>query len=198
MAGMRRRRKSADGFTRTSTNKGWTTSSSYGAGKKNGLGYRVTTTRKADGKTVIRTTERGGQGWFKTTQKTISSKDPFKITKRDLNKLSNSGSSLLGDLFDMVEDIVDIFKNKDVSHSQPTTTPVSHNSRSVEDTIKYKYKLQYTTDKKQWYYCQSDWDSMDCLAKAKERLQFKQQGTTVNKYRIMRIDESGYAEPIPD
>lgn len=88
MAGLRRRRKSG-GITYTSTNKGWTTSTSSGAGKKNGLGHRITTTRRADGKTVIRTTERAGQGWFKTTQKTLSSKDPYKLTQRDFNKILN-------------------------------------------------------------------------------------------------------------
>ena len=88
MATWRRRRKSG-GITYTSTDKGWTTSTSSGAGKKGGLGHRVTTTRKANGKTVIRTTERGGQGWYKTTQKTLSSKDPYKLTQRDLNKILN-------------------------------------------------------------------------------------------------------------
>lgn len=197
MATWRKRSKSG-GITRTSTSKGWTSSTSYGAGKKNGLGYRVTTTRRADGKTILRTTERGGQGWYKTTQKTLSSKNPYKITKRDLNKLSSGGSSLLGDLFGLVGNIVDIFKNKDIEHQprpQQDTSPLEIPA-AAKDTVKYKYKLQYTTDNKQWYYCQSDWDSADSLDKAKERMQFKQQGTTVNKYRIIRIDESGYAEPI--
>jgi hypothetical protein len=85
-----RKRSKVGGITRTSTDKGWTTSTSYGAGKKNGVGYRVTTTNKANGKTVVRTTERGGQGWHKTTQRTLSSRDPYKITKRDLNNWSKS------------------------------------------------------------------------------------------------------------
>lgn len=88
MATWRKRSKSG-GITRTSTSKGWTTSTSYGAGKKNGLGHRVTTTHRADGKTVIRTTERAN-GWHKTTQRTLSSKDPYKLTKRDWNKLSDA------------------------------------------------------------------------------------------------------------
>ena len=83
MATWRKRSKSG-GITRTSTSKGWTTSTSYGAGKKGGLGHRVTTTHRADGKTVVRTTERAN-GWHKTTQRTLSSKDPYKLTKRDLN-----------------------------------------------------------------------------------------------------------------
>lgn len=95
MAGLRRRRKSG-GITYTSTDKGWTTSTSSGAGKRGGSGYRVTTTRKANGKTVVRTTERAGRGWFKTTQKTISSKDPYKLTQRDLNKILN-GRGTSGD-----------------------------------------------------------------------------------------------------
>ena len=90
MAGWRKRSKSG-GITRTSTDKGWTTSTSQGAGKKNGLGYRVTTTHRADGKTVVRTTERNN-GWHKTTQRTLSSKDPYKPTKKDFDKLAGDGS----------------------------------------------------------------------------------------------------------
>jgi len=91
-----RRRKKSGGITYTSTDKGWTTSTSSGAGKKGGSGYRVTTTRKANGKTVVRTTQRGGQGWYKTTQKTLSSKDPYKLTQRDFNKILN-GKGTSGD-----------------------------------------------------------------------------------------------------
>lgn len=94
MANWRKRSKSG-GITRTSTSKGWTTSTSYGAGKKGGLGHRVTTTHRADGKTVVRTTERAN-GWHKTTQRTLSSKDPYKLTKRDLNKLSSGDGSGTG------------------------------------------------------------------------------------------------------
>lgn len=89
MAGLRRRRKSG-GFTRTSTNKGWTTSSSYGAGKKGGTGYRVTTTHKADGRTIIRRTTRGGDGWFKIEQQTLGSP-----SKTKFNHASGSGSGAI-------------------------------------------------------------------------------------------------------
>lgn len=71
MSGLRRRRKTG-GFTRTSTNKGWTTSSSQGAGKKGGSGYRVTTTHTASGKTIVRRTTRGGDGWYKIEQQTLN------------------------------------------------------------------------------------------------------------------------------
>ncbi len=91
MAGFRRRKKFG-GTTYTSTDKGWTTSTSQGTGKKGGSSYRITTTGKATGKTFVRTTVRGGQGWHKTTQRTLSSKDPYKITKRSLDKLTNGGN----------------------------------------------------------------------------------------------------------
>lgn len=94
MATWRKRSKSG-GITRTSTSKGWTTSTSQGAGKKGGLGHRITTTHRADGKTVIRTTERAN-GWHKTTQKTLSSKDPYKLSKRDYDKLSSGDGTGTG------------------------------------------------------------------------------------------------------
>lgn len=195
MAGFRRRRKSG-GFTRTSTDKGWTTSSSYGAGKKDGVGYRVTTTRKANGKTIIRTTERGGGGWFKTTQKTLSSKDPYKITQRDLNKMA-SGGSLFGDLADLISGIASIFSSKDsetkpTEYSQQTQPP---KGEKIE-TASYTYKLQYSINGGQWYYCEGNSNTFDTLERAKERLNFKQYGTTVNKYRIVRINKEGLVEQI--
>jgi len=200
MATWRKRSKSG-GITRTSTSKGWTSSTSYGAGKKNGLGYRVTTTHRADGKTVVRTTERGGQGWYKTTQKTLSSRDPYRITKRDLNKLSSDSGSLFGDLADLIGGIVNVFTNNTNNQpkeelpksSEPSVTKPQPTTESVD---KYKYKLQYTTDGTQWYNCQSSWDVCDSLKEANERLSFKQQGTTVNKYRIVKIDQDGWAEPL--
>lgn len=73
MAGMRRRRKTG-GITRTSTNKGWTTSTSQGAGKSGGSGYRVTTTHTASGKTVVKRTTRSADGWFKIEQQTLNRK----------------------------------------------------------------------------------------------------------------------------
>ncbi len=83
---MRRRRKQG-GITYTSTNKGWTTSTSQGAGKDGGSGYRVTTINK-NGKTIVRRTTRGGDGWFKTEQQTLS-KTPkqYSSTKGDEDTL---------------------------------------------------------------------------------------------------------------
>ncbi|MDC3266419.1 hypothetical protein OAU13_00670 [bacterium] len=75
MAGLRRRRKSG-GVTYTSTNKGWTTSTSQGSGKRDGSGYRVTTTTK-NGKTVVRRTTRSGDGWFKIEQQTLGKKQRY-------------------------------------------------------------------------------------------------------------------------
>jgi hypothetical protein len=86
MAGMRRRRKQG-GVTHTSTNKGWTTSTSQGAGKSGGSGYRVTTTTK-NGKTVVKRTTRSADGWFKTEQQTLG-KTPrqYKSSKGDEDTL---------------------------------------------------------------------------------------------------------------
>jgi hypothetical protein len=87
MASLRRRRKSG-GITYTSTNKGWTTSTSQGAGKKGGSGYRVTTTTK-NGKTVVKRTTRSGDGWFKIEQQTLTK------TPRHSNR-NNSDDALGG------------------------------------------------------------------------------------------------------
>lgn len=81
MAGLRRRRKSG-GVTYTSTNKGWTTSTSQGAGKKGGLGYRVTTTTK-NGKTIVRRTTRSADGWFKIEQQTLGKKQKYTTGSND-------------------------------------------------------------------------------------------------------------------
>lgn len=80
---------------------GGTTRSSGSSTINNGRGTRRTTTVKSNGQRYIRTTEGSGNGWFKTTQKSLNykkpkalkhnSSDPFKITQRDINKLTSGG-----------------------------------------------------------------------------------------------------------
>lgn len=205
MATWRRRSKSG-GITYTSTNKGWTTSTSSGAGKRGGSGYRVTTTRKADGKTIIRRTERGGQGWYKTTQKTLSSKDPFKLTQRDLNKIINgngsSGGSLIGDTIDLIVDIVNIFKerkqyqeNIKESNQEDVKEPKTTQNELYDYQLQWAYKDHKNTDR--WYNCTGSLDRSKSLPSIKERLQFKTQGgDTAVLYRIVKIDKDGWTEPL--
>ncbi len=123
MAGFRRRRKSG-GFTRTSTNKGWTTSSSYGNGKAGGSGYRVTTTHKADGRTIVRRTTRGGDGWFKVEQQTLNKKPrpSYKSSSADggsvaivlLMMLLWGVVELFSWIHDKLKPIIDFFERHDV------------------------------------------------------------------------------------
>ena len=99
MANYRKKQKFAGRFTVTQGpgGSGGTTTSHGSSSMKNGRGIRRTTTTK-NGKTYTRTTEGSGNGWFRTTQKTHLPKtskalrhntnDPFKLTQRDLNKLS--------------------------------------------------------------------------------------------------------------
>lgn len=78
---------------------GTTTSYSSGSTMKDGRGTRRTVTTKSNGQRYIRTTEGAGGGYYKTTQKSLnptrsrglkrsSSGDPFKLTKRDFDKLA--------------------------------------------------------------------------------------------------------------
>lgn len=196
MANWRRRRKSG-GITYTSTSKGWTTSTSSGAGKKGGLGHRVTTTRKADGKTVIRTTERGGQGWYKTTQKTLSSKDPYKLTQRDLNKIisgkGSSGGSLIGDTIDLITNLVNVFREtKQQEHIKDIKEPIQVQHEPCVYQLQWAYKNTDT-----WFNCNGSLDKSKSLTSIKERLQFKTQGDIATvMYRIAKIDKDGWIEPL--
>jgi hypothetical protein len=80
---------------------GTTTSYSGGSTMKNDRGTRRTTTVKSNGQRYLRTTEGAGGGYYRTTQKSLnptrsrtlkrsSSRDPFKLTKRDFDKLARS------------------------------------------------------------------------------------------------------------
>lgn len=102
MAGFRRRRKSG-GVTLTSTNKGWTTSTSQGSGKRGGSGYRVTTTHTASGKTIVRKTTRAGDGWFKIEQQTLNKSPRIKKYKNGDSEGLGIGLLFLIGLWGIVE-----------------------------------------------------------------------------------------------
>ena len=75
---------------------GTTSSYSGGSTMKNGRGTRRTTTIKSNGERYIRTTEGSGNGWYKTTQKSLNYKKPKALRKSkdgDLSSLTKGGSS---------------------------------------------------------------------------------------------------------
>ena len=73
---------------------GTTSSYSGGSTMKNGRGIRRTTTVKSNGQRYIRETTGSGNGWYKTTQKSLNPRKPkgIKKAKSNFNGLAGDGS----------------------------------------------------------------------------------------------------------